>query len=697
MFLKLNTRKILTAMAVIFVALVLAWWAWPFLTVLGLACLVWRRTGSLWRAAAVGLFVAGALVADVALVGYGAAWAAKMLAFNALFPKAAPIRAVEPAYYLAHPLAVLRAWSYNWQGLEFPFVRDVFLSVNLFGPMMVYLVWHLYLGGAYSGVARKDTHGPARWAGKADMARVCDFGFGPGIVLGALGIPGSSIANGVSPPWGATGGGVVRIPSKLKVWMNKHVLVVGTPGSGKSRAYVRPNILSAVAEGISVLVTDPKGDIFECLGAWLRSKGYVVRVLNLVEMHLSNKWNPLDEIRQVLDADVFAEVVISSTETGAQKSGDGFWNRAEQNLLKALVLYVCYDGGGRRRPGTVGEIYDLVASGDKAALDDRFKSLPRSHPAYGPYMISKMAGENMWGNIVIGLGTRLQTFQQEEVRRITGSTEIDLEEPGKSPCAYFMISPDTHGAFNFIPSLFFTFLFVRLVSLADSDKQSKRLKVSVRALLDEFANIVVIPEFEKKIATVRSRGIECHVIVQGLPQLVHKYGRTWEEILSCCDTKLILGVKDNHTAEYVSRLIGRATVETQSESYGPDGDRRVTRGSIGRELMMLSEIANTRARTCLAFLPDGTPPARLRTVDYSEFPEAWELGVDSRDPGGGRLDEEWSLDTEVAAAAWVEPAVGGAETGHGTNCRPGAKTWASAPAPLETTGAGKDGDDGGGW
>jgi type IV secretion system protein VirD4 len=440
---------------------------------------------------------------------------------------------------------------------------------------------------------------------------VCEFGHGPGIVLGAM------------------DGKPVRIPPKLKVWMNRHVLVVGTPGSGKSRAYVRPNVMTAVSQGISVLVTDPKGEIYGSMAPWLRSRRYAVRKLDLVEMPESDRWNPLGEIREPLDADVFAEVVISATDSGAQK-GDGFWNRAEQNLLKALVLYVCYDADGRRRPGTVGEIYDLVALGGKAALDARFTALPKTHPAYGPYMISKMAGESVWGNIVIGLGTRLQTFQQEQVRRITGSTEIDLTMPGERPCAYFVITPDTHGAFNFLASLFFTFLFVRLVSLADSRKD-KRLPIPVRALLDEFANIVVIPEFEKKIATVRSRGIECHVIIQGLPQLERKYGRTWEEILSCCDSKLVLSVKDKSTAQYVSQLLGRATVETESESYGPGGDRRVTRSTTGRDLMALSEVVNSRSRTCLAFLPDGTPPARLRTMDYTEFPEAAELAAAGAD------------------------------------------------------------------
>ena len=249
---------------------------------------------------------------------------------------------------------------------------------------------------------------------------------------------------------------------------------------------------------------------------------------------------------------------------------------------------------GKRRPGTVGQVYDLVALGDKLALDSRFTVLPKTHPAYGPYMIPKMAGENMWGNIVIGLGTRLQTFQQEQVRRITDSTEIDPGPAGQEPLRLLRDHPRHAWRLSISWRRSSSPFSSSAWWLWRTRTDTNRLPVPVRALLDEFANIVVIPEFEKKIATVRSRGIECHVIIQGLPQLERKYGRTWEEILSCCDTKLVLGVKDNHTADYVSRLIGRATVATESDSYGPgEGDHRVTRSSAGRELMMLSEVVNT--------------------------------------------------------------------------------------------------------
>ena len=423
---------------------------------------------------------------------------------------------------------------------------------------------------------------------------------------------------------------------KLKARHNKNILVVGSPGCGKSFSYARPNIFTAVRGGESIIVTDPKGELHRDMAPFLTSKGYVVKVLNLVRMKESHEKNFLDEIRTPLDADVFAQVVIATTEGGQKKGGDGFWDRAEQNLLKALVLYVCYDETNRRRNGTMGEIYDLIASGDKEAVNQKFEKLTPRHPAFGPYMISKMAGENMWGNIIIGLGTRLQAFQQEEVRGITGASEIDLSLPGKRPCAYFVITPDTHPAFNFLASLFFTFTFIRLIEQADANKNG-RLDVPVKMLLDEFANIVSIPDFEKKIATARSRAIECHVIIQSLPQLLRVYGRdSWQEIRACCSTVVVLKVEDDYTAGYVSKQLGTATVETSNRSRevrpltGPVlFDERENRGATGRPLMTPDEIINMPASRCIVFLPSPDDhkrvPVQLQTLGYTEFPEAEEL------------------------------------------------------------------------
>lgn len=256
-------------------------------------------------------------------------------------------------------------------------------------------------------------------------------------------------------------------------------------------------------------------------------------------------------------------------------------------------------------------------------------------------MISKMAGENMWGNIIIGLGTRLQTLQQDEVRRITETSEIDLNLPGREKCAYFVITPDNHPAFNFLASLFFTFTFIRLMEHADANKNG-RLDRPVKMLLDEFANIVSIPDFEKKIATVRSRGIECHVIIQDLPQLMRMYGRdSWQEVRACCSTVVVLKVEDDTTADYVSRQLGKTTVETSSTSRGMASyDERESRSTVGRSLMTADEIINLPASQCIVFLPSPDNekrfPARLSTIGYTEFPEAQELAV----VGTNQLREE---------------------------------------------------------
>lgn len=586
-------------------------------------------TGYALVAVAVPAGLAGLYVLSVWLLGTAAAYLA------AFFGPGGPFNADygQAAWYFHNPVSVAWAWlTRPSTELSHPEVRAWWLGLNAAIGAAVFAVYlRVKIGrwGAGGVTVRPEdaTHGSARWAEKSDLARVCDFGFGPGTMLG-----------GIKGPLGLV---PVRIPQKLKKWMNNHVLVVGAPGSGKSRGYVRPNILTAVRTGESFIVTDPKGELFRDMAAWLTDKGYVVKALNLrpADMHLSDSWNPVGEIRTTLDADVFAQVVISTTEIGSAKGGDSFWTRAEENLLKALALYVTHGADGNLRPGTMAQIYDLLSSGDHVALDKLFVKLPDGHPAKGPYNVYAMAGENVRGGVVIGLGTRLSVFQQDAVRRVTNASEVDLALPGKEKCAYFVITPDTQDAFDFLASLFFTFLFVRLVEAADAEV-SGQLKVPVRLLLDEFANIVSISNFEKKIATARSRGITCHVIIQGLPQLERKYGRAWQEIKACCDTAVVLGVKDDYTAQYIARLLGRCTVETHSRSrdVAPLSsslfDSRENRGATGRELMTPDELQRLPAKFCLVFLPAGTPPAKLRVVDYTEFPEAGELKRADEDSGG---------------------------------------------------------------
>lgn len=577
--------------------------------------------------------VAALYVADVWALGTAAAflqgmgtWFKGHTLFATATQKAAAAAAFDQVeWYYKYPFKTAWAWlTKPANGLSNPEVRATWLGLNgiiALAGVFGYGAWKVRNGGFnISGYRIKKgdtTHGSARWAEKKDISRVCEFGFGPGIVLGEYeGTP-------------------VRIPQKPKGRHNKNVLVIGSPGCGKSYSYVMPNIFTAVRGGESIIVTDPKGELSAIMTPYLISKGYNVKVLNLVEMLESNKKNFLDEIRTPLDADVFAQVVIATTEE-TKKGGDGFWDRAEQNLLKALLLYVCYDETGKRRNGTMGEIYDLIATGDKEAVNQKFERLPQRHPAYGPYMISKMAGGNMWGNIIIGLGTRLQTFQQEEIRSITGESEIDLNLPGREKCAYFVITPDTHPAFNFLSSLFFTFVFVRLIEQADANK-TRRLHVPVKMLLDEFANIVSIPDFEKKIATARSRGIECHVIIQSLPQLIRVYGKdSWQEIRACCSTVVVLKVEDDFTAEYTSRQLGKTTVETSSRSREVKPltgaaifDERENRSVAGRLLMSADEIERMPANRCIVILPSPNDkervPAMLRTIGYTEFPEAEEL------------------------------------------------------------------------
>ncbi|ERM90830.1 hypothetical protein O163_13745 [Caldanaerobacter subterraneus subsp. yonseiensis KB-1] len=268
-----------------------------------------------------------------------------------------------------------------------------------------------------------------------------------------------------------------------------------------------------------MVITDPKGEIFRDMAEFLKNRGYTVKIFNLVSMKHSDRWNPIETIQDDIDAQLFVEVIITNTKVTAAKSGDPFWDRAEQNLLKALALYVAMEYPEHER--NLASVYSLLASAEPKAVETIFKGLPNSHPAKMPYNIYAQANENVRTGVIIGLGTRLQVFQNKLVQKITETSDIDLELPGKEKCAYFCISSDTDSTFDFLAGLFFSFLFIKLTRYADMNGGT--LNPNVYFLLDEFPNIGAIPDFTKKISTMRSRGIHSTVVFQNISQLKNRY------------------------------------------------------------------------------------------------------------------------------------------------------------------------------
>lgn len=403
---------------------------------------------------------------------------------------------------------------------------------------------------------------------------------------------------------------------------NRNVAVFGPPEVGKSRAYVRPNLFHAARNNESVIVTDPKGELTNDFLKFFQSKGYETKIFNLIEFRHSDRWNPLQEIQDDIDAQVFCDVIIQSTAVPGRKKGDEFWERVETNLLKALVMYVLTEYPGKDR--TMASVYDLIAIGDQKLLEAKFSTLPYSHPAVPPFNIYKSMPPNVQAGAIAGLGTRLQVFQNQMVREFTSGSDINLSLPGKKKCAYFCRLSDAESAFYFLAALFFSFLFIDLMRLAD--RTGGTLKVPVNFLLDEFCNIGHIPDFARKLSTMRSRGIGCSVIFQSLPQL-KEHTDDWETILSDCKTWLVMGTNDNFTAEYLSKYIGDMTITTKSHTkkvghifdFGSDTIR-----SERRRVLNPDEI-NRYPISKAVVLIRNMQPISIDKMDFTEHPDARHL------------------------------------------------------------------------
>lgn len=486
--------------------------------------------------------------------------------------------------------------------------RGVWLFMNLFALFcfgcIFFGIWTRYPEIALA-FRRKElcvvddpSCGSSKWLTEDDARKVFKFGHGPGVWLGRI------------------NGEVVRY---LDSRLNRNAVVFGPPGTGKTWTFGLPNVLQAFAAGESVIVTDPKAEILAWTVKLAQKLGYVVRCFNLVDMLYSDRWNAVAEVREDLDAYLLSQVIIENTEGPRHRPlGDPFWERSEHNLLTALILYTAYQMKPEQRnlPG----LYDFLACGSFDELDSAFRSLPDDHPAKRPYNLFCMSEAKTRGNIIQGLGTRLKIMQDETVRAVTSASDIDLELPGRRKCAYYCILPDTGGTYRFLTSLFFSFLFIRLMRQAD--RFGGENPVRVNFVLDEFCNIGTMPDFVEKIATMRSRGLSCLMVVQSLPQMKSRYPlETWKEIVGCCALRLVWGAAELDTAEYISELLGDATVETLSyrRHSGKMAGAQIMKSLRPRRLLTPSEVTQLPKKEGIALLL-GQNPVRLEKAPFSEHP-----------------------------------------------------------------------------
>lgn len=426
---------------------------------------------------------------------------------------------------------------------------------------------------------------------------------------------------------GKLNGKAICVPKETR--LNANIAVYGASGSMKTRAFCINRILQSAARGESLIITDPKSELYEKTSEYLRSKGYVVKVFNLVSPESSDSWNCLCEIEgDELMAQLFCDVIIKNT--GSER-GDHFWDNAEMNLLKALVLYVEQGYSPDRK--NIGEVYRLLTLNSENELNTLFDKLPISHPAKAPYVIFKQASETVRTGVIIGLGSRLQVFQNSKVKSITAYDEIDLELPGKQPCAYYCITSDQDSTFDFLSSLFLSFVFIKLVRYADKNCEGGKLPVPVHVLGEELTACGVIPDLSRKISVIRSRNISMSCVFQNLAGLQNRYPyNQWQEILGNSDIQLFLGCVDELTAKYISDRAGEVSISVTSKAkqlgtwrvsdYTPE--YRETSGVGKRKLLTMDEVLRLPINQALIIIR-GRKVLQVDKYDYTCHPESDKL------------------------------------------------------------------------
>ena len=407
--------------------------------------------------------------------------------------------------------------------------------------------------------------------------------------------------------------------------LNKNIAVYGASGSMKTRAFCINRILQAVQGGESLIICDPKSELYEKTSEYLRRKNYTVRVFNLVSPENSDSWNCLEEIQgDELMAQLFCDVIIKNT--GSER-GDHFWDSSEMNLLKALVLYVEQGYPAERK--NMGEVYKLLTLSSDKELNSLFDMLPPSHPAKAPYSIYRQASDTVRTGVIIGLGSRLQVFQMKKICNMTAFDEIDLELPGKQPCAYYCITSDQDSAFDFLSSLFLSFCFIKLVRYADKNCEGGRLPTPVHILGEELTACGVIPDLSRKISVIRSRNISMSCVFQNLAGLQNRYPQNqWQEILGNSDIQLFLGCVDELTAKYISDRSGEVSVNVQSRAKQLNSMRisnytpqyRETDGVGRRKLLTMDEVLRLPTEKELIIIR-GKKLLKADKFDYTKHPE----------------------------------------------------------------------------
>lgn len=377
---------------------------------------------------------------------------------------------------------------------------------------------------------------------------------------------------------------------------NLNVIVVGGSGAGKTRGYVLPNIMEC---NCSYIIADPKGEILRKTGGLLEKEGYEICVLNLVDLEKSDCYNPIAYLRSDHDALKLVTNLIKNTNEKGQKSSDPFWDKSEVAILQAFILYLLHEApASEQNFSTVMYMIENAAASEedesyKSPVDLLFDDLERKNPehiALKMYKVFKQAAGKTAKSILVSTAVRLAAFNLPEIARVTEKDEMFLNAIGNRKKAVFAVISDNDTSLNFIVSMLYSQAFQELYH--EADRNGGRLPVHVRVMMDEFANVALPENFEKVLATCRGREISINIIIQNMAQIKAMFRDSWENLTGNCDTYIYLGGNESTSHEYISKSLGKETVDvkTRGVTHGRNGSSSNNFQSVGRELLTPDEV-----------------------------------------------------------------------------------------------------------
>ncbi|MST67800.1 TraM recognition domain-containing protein [Lachnospiraceae bacterium BSM-380-WT-5A] len=467
-------------------------------------------------------------------------------------------------------------------------IRD--LLAGIIGALLLRCV--VYMKGKNAKKFRQgEEYGSARWGNEKDIEPFIDPVFENNIILTQT----ERLTMNSRP----------KLPKYAR---NKNVIVIGGSGSGKTRFYVKPNLMQ-MPDNVSYVVTDPKGTIIVECGTMLVRHGYRIKVLNTINFKKSMHYNPFHYIRCEKDILKLVNTIIANTKGEGEKATEDFWVKAERLLYTALIGYIWYEAPEEEQNfATLLEFINASETREedeefKNAVDELFEELEAENPehfAVRQYRKYKLAAGKTAKSILISCGARLAPFDIAELRELTRYDEMELDMLGDQKTAMFVIISDTDDTFNFIVAIMYTQLFNLLCDKAD-DEHGGRLPYHVRLLLDEFSNIGQIPKFDKLIATIRSREISASIILQSQSQLKTIYKDAAETIIGNCDTVLFLGGKESSTLKEISETLGKETIDlyNTSDTRGNNRSYGLNYQKTGKDLMSRDELAVMDGNKCI--------------------------------------------------------------------------------------------------